>query len=139
MSNFALSSAAQSGFQNASHYDTHRPSYPAEAIDKLLTHLGVAGVEKAHLVDLGSGTGKFTELLARRDERYEIIAVEPHKHMREKCKQKNMSERVQVIDGYAEDIPIEQGWGDAIIAAQVGFEPDSIQELGLGLIMWERT
>lgn len=114
---FALDNRAQSGFQNASHYDAHRPSYPAEAVDKLLTHLGVANQKNAKLIDLACGTGKFTELLARREEEYEVVGVEPHKGMREELLRKQLR-GVSVEEGDAANMPLEDGWGDALIAAQ---------------------
>jgi SAM-dependent methyltransferase len=116
---FTLNPKAQTGFQNASAYDTHRPSYPPEAVDKLLTYLGVKNTNKAKIIDIGSGTGKFTELLVGRDEAYEIVAVEPHEGMREVLVSKRLGERVQVVDGNAGSIPLEDGWGDAVVAAQV--------------------
>jgi ubiquinone/menaquinone biosynthesis C-methylase UbiE len=115
---FALDNRAQRGFQNASKYDTHRPSYPAEAVEKLLTHLGVAGQKNARIVDLACGTGKFTELVARREEEYEVVGVEPHEAMREELVGKKLR-GVRVEDGDAAHMPIEEGWGDALIAAQV--------------------
>ena len=74
----SISSASTKGFQNASAYDKHRPSYPAEAVARFLKHLQVHGIKRAHVVDLAAGTGKFTELLVGRDEAFEILAVEPH-------------------------------------------------------------
>ena len=74
----SIPSASTKGFENASSYDKHRPSYPAEAVTSFLKHLQVSGVEKACIVDLAAGTGKFTEMLANRDEGFDILAVEPH-------------------------------------------------------------
>lgn len=74
----SIPSASTKGFQNASSYDKHRPSYPPEAVARLLKHLQVHGVKRARVVDLAAGTGKFTELLVGRDEDFEILAVEPH-------------------------------------------------------------
>ena len=74
----SIPSASIKGFQNASSYDKHRPSYPHEAVTRFLEHLQVNGVKGARIVDLAAGTGKFTELLVDRDESFEILAVEPH-------------------------------------------------------------
>jgi hypothetical protein len=65
-----LASQASTGFSDASHYDKHRPTYPAGAVSKLLSHLGIAGEESrgVRVVEIGSGTGKFTELLVEREE-----------------------------------------------------------------------
>jgi trans-aconitate methyltransferase len=115
---FTLDDRVQSGFQNASDYDTHRPSYPAEAVDKLLTHLGVAGQKNAKIVELACGTGKFTELLAKRPEGFEIVGVEPHEGMRAESVRKELK-GVKVMDGDAGNMHVEEGWGDSLIAAQV--------------------
>jgi trans-aconitate methyltransferase len=115
---FTLDDRAQSGFQNASDYDTHRPSYPTEAVDKLLTHLGVAGQKNAKIVDLACGTGKFTELLVKRPEGFEVVGVEPHEGMRAESVRKELK-GVKVMDGDAGNMLIEEGWGDSLIAAQV--------------------
>jgi hypothetical protein len=115
---FTLNPRAASGFQNASNYDTHRPSYPAEAVDKLLTHLGVANQKNARIVDLACGTGKFTELLAEREEEFEVVGIEPHAGMREELVKKKLR-GVKVLEGDAGHMPIESGWGDTLIAAQV--------------------
>lgn len=74
----SIPSVSNKGFQNASSYDQYRPSYPHEAVTRFLEHLQVSGVKGARIVDLAAGTGKFTELLADRDEGFEILAVEPH-------------------------------------------------------------
>ena len=111
-------SASTKGFANANSYDRHRPSYPAEAVDSLLKHLQVQGVKGARIVDLAAGTGKFTELLANRDESFDIMAVEPHNQMREELKRKILS-NVEVINGEASNIKgIEIQSVDAVIAAQ---------------------
>ncbi|KAL8713478.1 MAG: hypothetical protein Q9220_002340 [cf. Caloplaca sp. 1 TL-2023] len=112
-----LPDAAGRGFTNASSYDAHRPSYPPEAVDCLLTKLQVKGVENACIVDLGAGTGKFSQLLASREERYEIFAVEPHDNMRQECEAKNL-QGVNVINGDARNMPVDKQSADAVIAAQ---------------------
>lgn len=116
---FALDTRAATGFQNASAYDQNRPSYPPESVNRLLTHLGVAGQEDARVIDLACGTGKFTEVLAAREEKFEIMAVEPHEGMRNVLVMKELGDRVQVADGNAGNMPVEEGWGDALVAAQV--------------------
>ena len=45
---------------------------------RFLDHLQISGVKRARIVDLGAGSGKFTELLVGRDEDFDILAVEPH-------------------------------------------------------------
>ncbi|KAL8767446.1 MAG: hypothetical protein Q9209_006032 [Squamulea sp. 1 TL-2023] len=114
---FNLSDQADKGFTNASSYDMHRPSYPLEIVDALLAQLQVKGVESARIVDLGAGTGKFTELLAARDEKYEVVAVEPHQEMRKALSAKLLS-TVDVVAGDATNMPAESQSVDAVVAAQ---------------------
>merc|ERR1712093_892512 len=91
---FTLDSRAATGFSNAAAYDLHRPTYPREAVDKLLNHIGVAGVQNAKIIDL-----------------------EPHAGMRDVLVKKGLS-RVRVEAGDAGNMPIEEDWGDACVAAQ---------------------
>ena len=48
-----------------------------------------------------------------------MIAVEPHEGMREELVKKNLRSGVKIMEGDAGNMPIEEGWGDALIAAQV--------------------
>ena len=115
----AIPSASTLGFQNAPDYDQHRPSYPLEAVDSLLKHLRLHSVNGACIVDLAAGTGKFTELLAKRDEDYEIIAVEPHDEMRRELEKKQLK-GVRVVKGEANNMgEIESQSVDAVVASQV--------------------
>jgi ubiquinone/menaquinone biosynthesis C-methylase UbiE len=82
----------------------------------LLEHLDIAKQSNARVIDLGSGTGKFTEQLVARPEKFEVVAVEPHEGMREALVKKNLG--IEVLDGNAENMPVEEGWGDALVAAQ---------------------
>lgn len=109
---------ASTGFSDANAYDTHRPSYLPAVVDSLLTHIDIAGQPGARLVEVGAGTGKFTELVAAREEGYEIIAVEPHAGMRGELERKNL--KVKVVEGNAAEMPVDEDWGDACVAAQVG-------------------
>ena len=113
--------ASTRGFMKASAYDSHRPSYPTNSVDSLLQYLQVKDLNKARLLDLGAGTGKFTEILAQRDEAFEITAVEPHDAMREELQKKKLR-RVQVLKGVASRIPAGDHAFDAVIAAQVRFD-----------------
>lgn len=114
----SLNPFAQSGFAEAAHYDAHRPSFPAKSVDVLLDNLRVKGKKGATVVDLAAGTGKFTELLARRDEGYKVIAIEPHADMRGVLVDKKLK-GVEVIDGISHSMPLADGSVDAVIAAQV--------------------
>jgi 16S rRNA A1518/A1519 N6-dimethyltransferase RsmA/KsgA/DIM1 with predicted DNA glycosylase/AP lyase activity len=87
----------------------------------LLEHLSIAHQDNAHIVELGSGTGKFTELLVARPEKFELVAVEPHEGMRGALVKKNLG--IKVLDGNAGNIPVQDGWADTVIAAQVRLFP----------------
>ena len=114
---YALPRGALEGFRDASSYDAYRPSYPPEAVESLLGRLKVSGEANVNLVEIGSGTGKFTELLAARAENFNIVAVEPHAQMREQLEAKKLR-GVQVVDGHAGKTPVEEEWADACVVAQ---------------------
>ncbi|RDW63944.1 hypothetical protein BP5796_10446 [Coleophoma crateriformis] len=115
---FSLANPATTGFSDGSRYDKYRPSYSSEAVSKLLTHLNIASVARAKVVDLACGTGKFTECLAVRPEEFEIVGVEPHDGMREVLQAKQLGSHVKVLNGDAAHMPIENDWADVVIAAQ---------------------
>lgn len=118
MSSSRIAPEAHTGFAASSAYDAHRPSYPAEAVSQILSALSIADVEGATLADLAAGTGKFTELLAARPEKYKIIAIEPHDGMREQLEKKKL-QGVTVVRGTAEDMSeIADESVDALVVAQ---------------------
>lgn len=110
--------AWQTGFAKSAAYDQNRPAYTESIVQLLLENLRVAGKDGAKVLDLAAGTGKFTESLARRDEKYEIIAVEPQGDMRRILEEKKLP-GVTVIDGKADSIPLDDESVDAVICAQV--------------------
>ena len=116
-----FSPIAQTSFSNSTAYDAHRPTYPQASVQHLLEQCRVAGKRGARIIDLAAGTGKFTEALAAREEAFEIVAVEPHADMRRVLSERGLK-GVKVVDGTAEDLPIENGWADAVFVAQVGIE-----------------
>lgn len=99
---------AQTGFAKSAAYDQHRPSYTPSIVQLLLEKVRVSGKNGAKILDLAAGTGKFTEALAARDEKYQIIAVEPHPQMRAVLADKKLP-GVTVEDGKADSIPLEDG------------------------------
>jgi len=115
----SLNPIAATGFTAADSYDAHRPSYHPVAVSFLLSRLGLPA-ESPRLVELACGTGKFTELLAP-VVAGRIIAVEPHDSMADVLRRKDLP--VEVRKGSAVDIPVEDGWADAVVAAQVGYPP----------------
>jgi len=114
-----INDRAQVGFADSATYDQHRPAYTPAATQILLEQVRVAGKPHATILDLAAGTGKFTEGLVARAERFEIVAVEPHDGMREVLSRKAL-DGVVVEAGTAERIPLADGSVDAVIAAQVG-------------------
>jgi SAM-dependent methyltransferase len=108
------------GFETAAEvYEQARPDYPSEALDHIVETLGLE--PGAHVVDVGTGTGKFARQLVARGLR--VTGVEPIAEMRE------IFERTvdaEVVEGTAELIPLEDGTADAVTAAQAfhWFDPE---------------
>jgi ubiquinone/menaquinone biosynthesis C-methylase UbiE len=121
----SIRQAALDGFAASSAYDAHRPSYPPEAVDQLLSALEVSGNDGAIVADLAAGTGKFTELLTARPEQYSIVAIEPHLGMKAELERKSLR-GVKVVRGMAEDMSeIADGSFDALVASQVLFSGEN--------------
>lgn len=89
-------------------YDRYRPGFPPAAADVVMAHR----VRTA--LDLGAGTGKFTELLGGRAER--VVAVEPSEPMLEILRSKLPG--VEAHLGSAERIPMESEVADVVTVAQ---------------------
>jgi SAM-dependent methyltransferase len=90
-------------------YERGRPPYPAEAIDLLVSELGVDPA--ATVLDLGAGNGRLTRALVGRFAR--VIAVEPHAEMRARLAAR--SPQAEVLDGAAEAIPLAAESIDAVL------------------------
>ena len=123
-----LAQAASSGFHDAGAYDAHRPSYTDEAVTAFLGRLQVLGGSTASegkplkIVEIGAGTGKFTESLSRKAATgtppLDIVAVEPHEQMRAQLAAKNLP-HVTVVDGHGTNLAtVADGAADAVIVAQ---------------------
>ncbi|GIG62326.1 type 11 methyltransferase [Longispora fulva] len=92
----------------ATDYDTHRPSYPAEALRWLL------GERPLRVVDLGAGTGLLTRVLVALG--HEVLPVEPDPGMRARLDAATPG--VTSLDGSAEHIPLPDASVDAVVAGQ---------------------
>ncbi|MDI1288709.1 MAG: class I SAM-dependent methyltransferase [bacterium] len=92
----------------SSAYESGRPSYPDAAVDWLVPSAS------ARVVEVGAGTGKFTQALVRRG--IDVTATEPDAGMRDALAASLPS--VHVIEGFAESIPLPDGCADAVLGAQ---------------------
>jgi SAM-dependent methyltransferase len=90
----------------ASEYERGRPSYSSEAID------WVIGSESLTVLDLGAGTGKLSVALVQAG--HSVVAVEPLAQMREILTENLRG--VRVLEGTAEEIPLERASVDAVLA-----------------------
>ena len=58
-------------------YDAHRPGYPQDIVDAVLSLTGLR--PGSRILEIGSGTGKATELFASRG--FSVHCIEPGKHL----------------------------------------------------------
>ncbi len=104
---------AVAGFDRTARlYERGRPDYPAEAVRWLGRGLGL-GPHRT-VVELGSGTGKFTRCLLPLGAT--IVPVEPTPGMRAEFTRALPD--LPVLDGTAEAIPVPDGFADAVVGAQ---------------------
>ncbi|MFC4158887.1 class I SAM-dependent methyltransferase [Chitinimonas lacunae] len=109
----AIHDAARQGYSNeAKSYESGRPEYPGELQSWLSDALAIgAGTT---VLDLGAGTGKFSQRLVRTGAA--VVAVEPVAAMRERLAAKLPT--VTALPGTAERMPVETGSADVVICAQ---------------------
>lgn len=91
-----------------SDYDRYRPGFPTPAAELLLPQ------RSGSVLDLGAGTGKFTELLPGLADH--VIAVEPSEPMLAVLRAK--LPHVEAHLGNAEQIPVADGSVDVVTVAQ---------------------
>lgn len=102
--------AAAAGFrQRAETYQQARPSYHPALIDRLVRRYG-SGL----IADVGAGTGIFTAQLLEAG--LEVVAVEPVAQMRALLASR--LPEVPVLDGTAEDLPLDDAAAHCVVAAQ---------------------
>ncbi|QLQ09416.1 MAG: class I SAM-dependent methyltransferase [Nocardioidaceae bacterium] len=92
----------------ADEYDRSRPGYPLEAAEYLV------GVERATVLEVGAGTGKFTDQLISLD--HDVLATDPLLPMLQHLIARHPSCRTLVAS--AEDLPIPSRSVDTVVAAQ---------------------
>lgn len=95
-------------------YDRTRPDYVPVAIAWCLAP---AGDPPLRVVDVGAGTGKLTAVLLALG--HDVVAVEPDDEMRTRLGEVlGDDERLEVHAGTAEDLPLDDGSVDGVIAGQ---------------------
>jgi SAM-dependent methyltransferase len=98
--------------RSADLYERSRPDYPGAAVRFLGRVLGAG--PGTTVVELGSGTGKFTRAIAGWGAAR--IAIEPTAGMRAVFRRTVPD--VALLDGTAEEIPLPDGCADAVVSAQ---------------------
>jgi ubiquinone/menaquinone biosynthesis C-methylase UbiE len=120
-------------------YDRSRPVYPADSVQFLTSVLDLRSGRR--VVELGSGTGKFTRSLLGAGAT--VVGIEPSEGMRAVFRAQLPD--VEVLAGTAESIPLPDATADAVVAAQSFHwfrQPEALDEIarvlrpngGLGLI-----
>jgi SAM-dependent methyltransferase len=103
------------GFDTAAAaYEAGRPGYPPEAVDLVAERLGIGPGRR--VLDLGAGTGKLTRELIGRGA--DVVAVEPVAGMRDGLRRAVSSDRLEVLDGTAEALPLPDASVDGATVAQ---------------------
>lgn len=112
----------ESGFADAITYNTHRPSYPAESVNRMLEKMKILEVPAARILEIGVGTGKLTEQLVAHERSYKLIAVELHVQMRKVLHAKALPGG-KVLNGMAGNLEgIEEAWADGVVVAQISLD-----------------
>jgi len=104
---------AARGFEaGAAAYEAARPGYPDAAVAVLRDEVGIG--LGTMVVDLAAGTGKLTRRLVELGA--SVTAVEPVAGMRAQLA--NVLPEVAILDGTAEQIPLEDASADVVTVAQ---------------------
>ena len=95
-------------------YDRHRTSYPGELVDAVLGRAGLG--RGSHVVEVGCGTGKLTELLVARG--LVVEAVDPGENMIAFARRRVGEDAAVVFHlGRFEDVELPPGSFDAVLSA----------------------
>lgn len=109
----SLHPAAQKGFSSAAElYQQVRPDYPQEIVNWLQDQLQLG--KKSHVIDLGSGTGKFLPYLQQITSH--ITAIEPIQEMLAQLQ--HAYPEIQTLQASSEHLPVTANGMDAVICAQ---------------------
>jgi ubiquinone/menaquinone biosynthesis C-methylase UbiE len=99
----------------ANDYVKYRPTYPTEAINYIFDTFELTN--DSFVADIGSGTGKFTELFANRVRT--IYGVEPNKEMREAAELSLKGQtNYKSVNGDSEHTNLDSNSIDAVVCAQ---------------------
>lgn len=102
--------AAAAGFgRDASTYQRARPSYHPDLVARFVGQYGSGAV-----LEIGAGTGIFTRQIV--DRRVSVVAVEPVEGMRRRLLDRVPG--IDVLDGTAEDLPVDADAFDTVVVAQ---------------------
>ncbi len=108
-----IDDVAARGFgAGAAAYELARPSYPDEAVDVVRDEVAVS--RDTRVLDLAAGTGKLTRRLVELGA--SVIAVEPVAAMRDQLA--TVLPDIEVVDGSAEEIPVDDASVDVVTVAQ---------------------
>lgn len=101
----------------AEKYEKYRPSYPKQSLDIIQYECHITLNNDIVVADIGSGTGKFTELLL---EKYcKVYAVEPNDNMRAIAEDKFIGNlNYKSINNTAENTGLDDNSVDLITVAQ---------------------
>lgn len=100
--------------EGGAHYDAVRPSYPDAVVDFVLEPWGEPAARPGTAVDLGAGTGLFTQLLVQRG--LEVTAVDPSASMLGALRRR--VPEATAVEATAEDTGLAGGGFDLAVAAQ---------------------
>lgn len=90
----------------------------AEAVDAWTDLFGRYLDRGARLVDIGSGTGRWSRLLAERLDAV-VVGIEPSAAMRAEAERRSPHPRVAYRDGHAENLPVDDAAFDGALLSRV--------------------
>jgi ubiquinone/menaquinone biosynthesis C-methylase UbiE len=103
----------------ATSYDKARALAPETArlwLDLLSVYVGRAAT--LLIVDLGCGTGRFSQLLAEHFG-IEVIGIDPSQKMLDRARQKRVTGKVSYREGPAEAMPLPDGCADLVLMSMI--------------------
>jgi len=105
----------------AKHYDSLNTFF-SFGMDKLWRKRLVEQISGSHLIlDIATGTGEVAIETVKKLENSKVIGIDPSAEMlsfaRKKCDSIQYRDKISLVEGYAEDLPFEDGKFDAITIA----------------------